>query len=176
MSSIIQQKSKWNASMEHMYLQKKKKNQNWGENELNNVMVACRPPTHNGLLTFSTIEWWCHVHSQPRLPPERYNKEQMCERPIIVAVNVTLRFCCPEELDLWKMLNQRCMWSVPMCLTSKPHDYIKSIWRWGMLFKTCKKQKNHRKTQGTAHMHNWAHTQKKQTLTCRQITPERTQF
>lgn len=27
MSSIIQQKSKWNASMEHMYLQKKKKSE-----------------------------------------------------------------------------------------------------------------------------------------------------
>lgn len=31
---------------------------------------------------------------------EKQNKEQMCKRPIKVTVNVTLRFCCPEELCL----------------------------------------------------------------------------
>lgn len=31
---------------------------------------------------------------------ERYNKEQTWKRPIKVTVNVTLSFCCPEELPL----------------------------------------------------------------------------
>lgn len=102
---------------------------------------------------------------------ERYNKEQTWKRPIKVTENVTLSFCCPEELPL-KAINhvqiyenenrcmcmQTCSINVQLELM-KPYNPLQGIWRWVMLLKNMQKQKNRRKTQRTsaALVHDRAH-------------------
>lgn len=102
---------------------------------------------------------------------ERYNKEQAWKRPIKVTANVTLSFCCPDELPL-KAINH-----VQIYENAKPkvhvhedmfhqrsawvHEALQPFTRYlEMLFKNMQKQKNHRKTQGTsaAHAHDRART------------------
>lgn len=122
--------------------------------------MTCKPRKNNGLLTDIFHNRVMVSCAQSALTgAERYNKEQTWKRPIKVTVNVTLRFCRPEELPL-KAINHvqiyenakpkvhahaQDMFHQRSSTLMKPYNPLHGIWRWGMLLQNMQKQKNHRK-------------------------------